>query len=121
MVRNCLSRSTVKSGGSKPPGASTFNIETTAVADDESDDHVEVLESLPLGAVFFGDNKQLSSVLPCPIHEWREHYPYWNEPDIFARRSIGDCYTMLVDSILTLEPLFPGDEWYVSAGLNHEL
>ena len=85
MVRNCPSRSTVKSGGSKPPGASTFNIEPTAMADDELDNHVEVLESLPLGAVFFGDNEQLASVLPWLIHEWREHYPYWNEPNIFAQ------------------------------------
>jgi len=121
MVRNCPSQSIVKSGSSKPPGTSTFNIKPTAVVDAESDDHVEVLESLPLGAIFFGDNEQLALVLPWPIHEWREHYPYWNEPDIFAQRSIGDCYAMMVDSILTLEPLFPRDEQYASADLNPEL
>ena len=49
------------------------------------------------------------------------HYPYWNEPNILARENIGNCYTMVADSILTLEPPFPGDELYFAENIRPEL
>ena len=41
----------VKSNGRGPPGASTFSVEPVPNAGTESEDHVEILDSLPLGAV----------------------------------------------------------------------
>lgn len=93
MSRNCPDNATVRFHGHGPPGASTFNI-----------------EPVPLGAMFFGDPENIAPVLPWPLGEWKSHYPYWKEPRILAREEIGDCYAMVVDSILTLEPPFPGDE-----------
>ena len=75
----------MKSAGSKPPGTASFNIEP-AVAEDVYDD-VEVLDGLPVGAIFInseinraGLTDEWEDVPPWPINEWREHYPYWNQP-----------------------------------------
>jgi hypothetical protein len=54
LSRNCPHKSTINSPGSRPPGASSFNIELFASIH-ESDESVEVLDSLPLGAVFLED------------------------------------------------------------------
>ena len=80
-----------------------------------------MLDSLPLGAMYFGDPEQGTSVLPWTIDNWREHYPYWKKPHIFARASIGDCYAMVVDSIFTMEALFPGDQIFNPSDLRPEL
>jgi hypothetical protein len=74
-----------------------------------------------LGAICFGDSEKLAPVLPWPLEEWREHYPYWNEPNILARKNLGDCYAIMVDTILTLEAPFPGDYRYDSSDLRPEL
>ena len=118
--RNCPDNATVKSHGQGPPGASTFNVEPIPLETD-SDEQAEVLDSLPLGAMFFGDSEKLTSGRPWPLDEWRMHYPYWNEPNILARENIGNCYTMVADSILTLEPPFPGDELYFAENIRPEL
>jgi hypothetical protein len=119
MSRNCPDSASVKSQGHGPPGASTFNIEPMHETD--SDEPAEVLVSLPLGAIAFGDSERLTSVLPWPLDEWRQHYPYWNEPQILTRENIGNCYAMVIDSILTMEAPFPGDEQYDSSTLRPEL
>ena len=87
----------------------------------ESEEQAEVLDSLPLGAMFFGDPERLASVMPWPIKEWSHHYPEWSKPNILAREKLGDCYAMMTDTILTLEPPFPGDHLYCVLDLRPEL
>ncbi|KAF8804895.1 hypothetical protein BYT27DRAFT_7243553 [Phlegmacium glaucopus] len=121
-ARDCPTTSVVMSkNGSRPPGAATFNIEPVPVTETESDDFVEVLDSLPLGAMYFGDSEQITPIIPWPLDEWRDHYPYWDEPGIFPRKAIGDCYAMVVDSILTQEQPLPGDELFDFPELRPEL
>ena len=120
MSRNCPDNATVKSKGQGPPGASSFNVEPVLLETD-MEDHVEILDSLPLGAMFFGDPESQASVIPWPIEEWRSHYPYWNEPRILARARIGDCLAMVADTILKLQPSFPGDRLYDAPDLRPEL
>ena len=120
MSRNCPDNTVVKSHGQGPPGTSTFNVEPIPDLGSDSGE-AEVLDSLPLGAMCFGDSERLTSVSPWSLTEWKSHYPYWNEPNVLAREHIGDCYAMVIDSILTLEPPFPGDEEYVAYDLHPEL
>ena len=107
---------------------STFSIEPTLVEED-SDESVEVLDSLLVGAIFVEGSKPPPSsedgvmnpmnqkppgvklAWPGPRHEWREHTLYWQEPGIHAQSQLGDCYAMMADSILTRSQLFPGDEF----------
>ncbi|KAF8800028.1 hypothetical protein BYT27DRAFT_7217359 [Phlegmacium glaucopus] len=96
-----------------PPGKNPLEI--------DSDEYVEVLDSLPVGAMCFGDPSQMAPVIPWPRDEWREHYPWWNEPRILARPWIGDCYAMVADSILTLEQPYPGDEGFDFSDVPPEL
>ena len=112
MSRNCPDKDTVRSQGNGPPGASSFSVEPVPLTETDSEDGIEILDSLPLGAMFFGDSGQMTSVNPWPIEEWRDHYPHWNEPQAIARQYIGDCYAMVVETILTLEVPFPGDTRY---------
>ena len=46
---------------------------------------VEVLESLPVGAIYFNtqDQNSVAPILPYPLNEWQEHYPYWKESNIY--------------------------------------
>ena len=118
MSRNCPDNASVKSYGQGPPGTSAFNVEPVQETDEEQ---TEVLDSLPLGAVSFGDPEQVTSAQCWPMDEWRMHYPYWDEPHILARAAIGDCYAMVVDSILTLGAPFPGDCRYDCPTLRPEL
>jgi hypothetical protein len=87
----------------------------------DSDSQPELLDSLPLGAICFGDDEGLTSVIPWPLEEWRDHYPYWKELNISPRETIGDCYAMVIDTILTLGAPFPGDHQYDSSELRPEL
>ncbi|KAF8800080.1 hypothetical protein BYT27DRAFT_7118441, partial [Phlegmacium glaucopus] len=106
LARNCPTKTTVKSNGSRPPGASTFNIEPAPLPESDWDERVEVLDSLPVGAIFLEED---SSVPLQTIPKGRDNYLYWDEPGVAARSMIGDCYAMLAESILTLEQPFPGD------------
>ena len=95
LSRNCPTTSSVKSRGSRPPGLASFNIEPTMI-EHETDDPVEVLDSLPLGALAFGDvelsdlnpsNKWMELTAPVLlelIDEWRKHYPRWKETGVWA-------------------------------------
>ena len=121
MSRNCPDKETVKSQGRGPPGASSFNVEPVPFPEIDSDDHAEILDSLPLGAMFFGDKNQMTRVLPWPIEEWASHYPYWDEPHRLARGRIGDCYAMVIDTILTLGCPFPGDNRFDAPTFRPEL
>ena len=121
MSRNCPDNETIKSQGRGPPGASSFNVEPMPDTATGSDEDIEVLDSLPLGAMFFGDSEGMTRVIPWPIDEWKTHYPYWNDPDVLARGHIGDCYAMVVDTILTLEAPYPGDTRYDAPHLRPEL
>ena len=121
MSRNCPDNATVKSKGSGPPGSSAFNLEPVSIVETDSEEHIEVLDSLPLGAICFGDSEQIASVMPWSLRAWRDHYPYWKEPHLFARASIGDCYAMVMDAILTLEMPYPGDHLYNSSDMHPEL
>jgi hypothetical protein len=119
MGRNCPTHQSVHASGSKPPGKATFNIEPIVV---ESSEEVEILDSLPIGAISIEDD--IDEVLPFsfrPLAEWREHYPYWQEPGIKARKEIGDCLAMIADAILTTQQPFPGDEFFDRADLRPEL
>ena len=121
LSRNCPDKDTVRSQGRGPPGASSFNVEPVPFTETDSDDDAEILDSLPLGALFFGDPDRLTSVHPWPIENWQDHYPYWDEPNLLAREHIGDCYAMVVDTILTLEAPYPGDARYTYPELRPEL
>jgi hypothetical protein len=52
--RDCRTKKTVKSLGNKPPGTTSFNIEPV-IEEHESDDFVEIVDSLPVGAIYFED------------------------------------------------------------------
>ena len=54
------------------------------------------------------------------LGEWRSHFPCWKEPYLLPRKSIGDCYAIVIESILTLEAPFPKDKLYESSCLNPE-
>jgi hypothetical protein len=130
--RDCPSKRVVKSSGPKPPGASTFSVEPV-IDEREFEDSVEVLDSLPLGAMAFGDletsqydpsNKWMELTAPVlfgPLDEWRSAYPRWMETGVWARRRLGDCYALIADSILTLSQPFPGDERFFNIDLRPEL
>ena len=45
MSRNCPDNATVKSQGQGPPGTSTFNVEPVPLADTDSEEQPEVLDS----------------------------------------------------------------------------
>ena len=125
---DCPTRPTIRSSRSKPLGASTFNIEQ-AIAENDSDEYIEVLDSLPVEAIFINSESETSELTDSlieedeyfwPIAEWREHYPYWNQSEISLRQRIGDCYATVASSILTLEQPYPGDERYESVKLRPE-
>ena len=119
MSRNCPDNATVKSKGQGPPGASSFNVKPVLLKTD-MEDHVEILDSLPLGAMFFGEPERQALVRPWPIKEWRSHYSYWNELRILVHEQIGNCLAMVADTILTLQPPFPGDRLYDAPDLRPE-
>ena len=116
---NCPDNASIKLSGQGPPGKSAFSVEPVPLTDTESEEQAEILDSLPLGAICFGDSENLTSIRPWPLNEWRSHYPYWK--NIPPREHIGDCYAMAADCILTLEPPFPGDNLYYDPDLRLEL
>ncbi|KAF8816246.1 hypothetical protein BYT27DRAFT_7050322, partial [Phlegmacium glaucopus] len=119
LARNCPTKNTVKSNGPKPPGAAAFNIEPVSKPENDWDDLVEILDSLPIGAVSFesSDENQNSSAPPETFQKWRDNYLYWDKTGVAARSMIGDCYAMLAESILTSEQPFPGDSAYEAPNL----
>ena len=121
MSWNCPDNSSVKSSRQGPPGKSVYSLELVPQMGTDSEETAEILDSLPLRALCFGDSEELTSACPWPLDEWHIHYPYWNEPNILARETIGDCYSMVADTILTQQPPFPGDNLYCVPDLCPEL
>jgi len=88
--RNCPKGSTVKSSGSRPPGAAMFNMELLPVDEiPNDDDHIEILDSLPLGSIsFLEDPYAYNQICETPEKETS----YWaNIP------RIGDAYTQAIN------------------------
>ncbi|PPR02115.1 hypothetical protein CVT26_008845, partial [Gymnopilus dilepis] len=95
LARNCDERNKVKSSGSKPPGLTSHNME---FVEDDSDPMVEVLDSLPLGAI---------SYEPLIHSQPRD----WNEPAYMLPRDfIGDCYAMAAIACLEQTDDYPDNE-----------
>ena len=119
----------MKASSPKPLGAAAFNVEPVIDEQESDGSSIEILDSLPLGAMAFGDlepdeynpsNKWMEFMAPVilgPIEEWRDQYPRWNEPGVWTRRRIGDCYVLVADSILTRSQPFPGDERFEAEDL----
>ena len=60
-------------------------------------------------------NKWMEDTAPVifgPIEEWRDDYPRWQSPRVWARRRIGDCYALVADSVLTLSQPYSGDDQF---------
>ena len=112
--RDCPTKKVVRSNNGKPPGASSFSIEPAV--EERDSDGVEVLDSLPVGAISLEPHQPISvevmDYVPWPIAEWREHYPFWELPGIQARRMIGDGYLMVASTVLTLGQPYPGDDQF---------
>ena len=136
--RDCPTRRTIKASGSRPPGVSLFNLEPV-IDEQESEDHVEVLDGLPVGSISFNQVASDSSLEDLPdkwleytalvilgpfkLDEWRDSYPRWKDPGVWTRREIGECHSLVADSILTLAQPFPqaGDELFGGLDLRPEL
>ncbi|PPR06088.1 hypothetical protein CVT26_005294 [Gymnopilus dilepis] len=105
--RNCPDNNVVKASGSKPPGVSNFNVEIIP-EEGQSDQSVEVLDSLPLGAIDF-DNP------PEPYRNiWATQDADWQTwQHVFPRKQMGMAPAMVIKDILTRMQPYPGDERYV--------
>ena len=88
------------------------------------------MDSLPIGAIFLqsddefpapGTDNSGEAWIYRPLSEWREGYPYWNQLDIWACRQIGDCYTMMARTKLTVGQPYPGDEHFLPSELRPEV
>ena len=121
MSRNCPDNAIIKLNGRGPPGASTFSVEPVPAAGTESDDHSEILDSLPLGAVSLETDDPELPIHHWPASDWRERYPHWNNPGILPCRELGDCYAMVAEAILTTQQPYPGDELFENPRLLPEL
>ena len=119
--RNCPDNAVVTSQGHGPPGAATFSVEPVSMTEVSFDDHVEVLDSLPVGAIRIGHDEPNGLIDGRPAAEWRENYPYWSIPGINPRNAIGDCYAMMADAILTTQQPYPGDALLDTEQLRPEL
>ena len=110
MARNYPDNAAFRSQGQGPLGTSSFSMEPAT--ETTSDDQAKVLDSLPLGSIFYDNSEGLISGIKLPVGEWMVHYPYRQQPQILAQGAIGDCYTMVANAILTLGVPFLGDEQY---------
>ena len=80
--RDCPTKKIVRSPGGKPPGTSSFNIEPAI--EEGGSDEVDVLDSLPLGAMYYDEENELSDDSSdsededfyWPLSVWREHFPF---------------------------------------------
>ena len=123
LSQNCPKRNIVWSGSQQPPGTATFNLELEPMLGSDPDLSVEVLESLPVGAVSCDIESQndCTPLLYSSLTKWQKHYPYWNQPGIYPRKTIGDCYAMKTKTTLTLAQPYPGNEHYNMTYIRPEL
>ena len=102
----------MKSSGSRPPGAAMFNMELLPVDEiPNDDDHIEILDSLPLGSISFLEDPYTTldqrygydQICETPEKETS----YWaNIP------RIGDAYTQAINRTLLTNQPYPGDDRY---------
>ncbi len=90
MSCNCPKGNTVAGKGSKPPSTTNHNLEFVL----KEDEPIEVLESLPLGAIRYVDPEQA---------EWI-HLP------VVPQSEPGDCYAIGVEKLLNDVHEYPGDD-----------
>ena len=69
--RDCPTKRTIKASGSRPPGVSLFNLEPV-IDERESEDHVEVLDGLPVGSISFNQTA-FDSLLEDLPNKWLEY------------------------------------------------
>jgi Zinc knuckle len=100
MSRNCPNRNSVRGNSKKPPGMTNFNIEMVIKGED-SDELMEIRDEITMSAI------------GLPAENWCKVYPQWNQDHISARRWLGDCYAMVVETLLTKEQPYPGDDKYI--------
>jgi hypothetical protein len=104
--RNCPRGNVVSHHGKKPPGAASFSVEIAGIEPviEEGTDEVEVLDSLPLGAVL---------LMETDSHENEGVEPLWYESilgrNTVARPELGDCYAMFIEWILSTWGNYPED------------
>ena len=121
ITRNCPSANTVSHKGNKPPGASSFSVEMAAVRlEEESTEEVEILESLPLGAISFESEGDLSlgnfDIYNSPYTDCflddLDIFPPWvhSGRTVFPRPWIGDCFAMNIEWLLATYGRYLGDE-----------
>ena len=105
LSQNYPRRNLLPGGSKKPPGVPSYSMEMTLVED--VSDFEDVLESVPLGYLGMrmdhvpGNDEQ---------EDWRSYYPYWQQPDLSARKQIGNCHVMTIKYQLTVQQPYPGDE-----------
>ena len=98
LSHNCPPGQSVTHTGNKPPGRSSFNIELGAMTRIEEASDPEVLDSLPLGAIGFGEDQSAA-------RDWETQGPV-------PRNFIGDCFGMFAKHVLDDCQPYPGDEHY---------
>jgi hypothetical protein len=118
MSRSCPKNHSMHSSGSRPPGKTAFSVEPVFLEEDEP---VEILDSLPLGAMSFDGIEKILPFLMGSLAEWQDHFPYWNDPGIQSRKEMGESYSMVAESILTDQQPFPGDEHFRQDDIRPEL
>ena len=131
--RNCPEGKSVNHTGNKPPGKTSFSVELGAIGE-ASESSPEVLDSLPLGAIEFGEDvsscqcqkfshdfimcrRELYVNEPRPSgnnFDWRRKIevpePDWVDQGPTPRNFIGDCYAMMATHVLYECQPYPGDE-----------
>ncbi|CAA7257325.1 unnamed protein product [Cyclocybe aegerita] len=110
--RNCPQGKTVQSGSNRPPGVPNYNINVQDTGND-SEQPVEVLESMPLG--YFDFEPARPSAEPWEI--WEVPEPDWINGALSAPRSqIRDVYAMVAEYVLGQMQPYPEDDrfWFVA-------
>ncbi|KAF4613229.1 hypothetical protein D9613_010697 [Agrocybe pediades] len=109
LARNCPQGNTVKSSGNRPPGVPNFNVELTG--DEVPDEEVEVLDSLPLGAI---DIQLQGCKDRAYLQLWNVNESKWRRwnPD-HPERILGPAPMLMAELILHQMQPYPGDELYL--------
>jgi len=116
LARNCPQGSSVKHSGNKPPGRASFNVELGAIGE-TSDSNLEVLESMPLGAIEFVEVPPVDEDFAWPLSRGACE-PDWVDHDVAPCNFIGDCYAMMAKHVLYDCQPYPGDEQYTAYDFN---
>jgi hypothetical protein len=77
-----------------------FNIELVTKGED-SNELMEIHDEITVSAI------------DLPAKNWHRVYPQWNQDHIPVCCRLGNCYDMVVESLLTKEQPYPGDNKYI--------